>query len=110
MTDLDNGFFTAAQSGDVVEGDKLEVELENGDYVLLLRVSGTVFAVCADCPHQDTPLSEGMLDGLILTCPVHFWQWNIDTGDMLGPTELPLARYQVKEINGEIFVRTAAEL
>lgn len=109
MTDLaEVNWIAVCARDEVTDGDKLEVELPNGEFVLLLGVSGSVVAVCADCPHQDTPLAEGTLEGPVLTCPVHFWQWNVKTGEMMGPAELPLRRYDVREVEGQIFVRTAA--
>lgn len=106
MTDLaDQDWVPACARNDIADGDKLEVELPNGDFALLLGVNGKVLAVCGDCPHQDTPLAEGILDGPVLTCPVHFWQWNVETGELLGPAELPLSRYELREEDGQLFIR-----
>ncbi len=108
MTDsAEPNWVRACARDEIGDGDKLEVELPDGDFVLLLGVSGAVIAVCADCPHQDTPLAEGTLDGPVLTCPVHLWQWNVETGEMMGPAELPLRRYELREAEGQVYVRMA---
>jgi toluene monooxygenase system ferredoxin subunit len=90
---------------DLDEGDKREVTLPGGKIVLLIRAQGKLHAVCADCPHQDTPLAEGSLDGTVLTCPLHFWQWDIKTGEEIGLAELPLEIFELRQEQGEWFIR-----
>lgn len=75
---------------DMEEGERREVTLPTGKIILLIKAEGKIHAVCADCPHQDTPLAEGSVEGAILTCPLHFWQWDIRTGEEVGLAELPL--------------------
>lgn len=82
---------------DLDVGDKMEIVLKSGHAVLVLRSTDGVFACCADCPHQDTPLVEGTLDGTTLTCPVHFWQWDLRTGASIGIAELPLPTYELRQ-------------
>jgi nitrite reductase/ring-hydroxylating ferredoxin subunit len=50
------------------------VELPGGACVLLLGAAAGMVACAADCPHQDSPLCDGALDGDTLTCPIQFWQ------------------------------------
>ncbi|MEM8550747.1 MAG: Rieske 2Fe-2S domain-containing protein [Pseudomonadota bacterium] len=105
MTSLAEGWERVCARDEVTDGEMLEVELSDGSFVLLLGVDGDVIAVCADCPHQDTPLSEGSLDGRILTCPTHFWQWDVTTGEPHALAEMPLPRFEVAEHDGTIVVR-----
>lgn len=105
MTSLVEGWERACARSEIVDGEMLEVELSDGSFVLLLGVEGHVIAVCADCPHQDTPLVEGTLDGKILTCPTHFWQWDVTTGAAHALAEMPLPRFEVAERDGEVIVR-----
>jgi nitrite reductase/ring-hydroxylating ferredoxin subunit len=38
------------------------------------------------CPHQGGPLAEGLVEGTMVTCPWHGWQFDIPTGKTpLGP-------------------------
>jgi toluene monooxygenase system ferredoxin subunit len=41
----------------------------------------------------------------VLTCPLHFWQWDLVDGAPLGIAELPLPVFEVREEDGEILVR-----
>ena len=55
--------------------------LEYGDQrVALFNVAGTVHAVDDTCPHRQGPLSEGYLDGFLITCPWHGWQFDVRDG------------------------------
>jgi len=90
---------------DIEVGDKKEITLPSGKIVLVIRTGSGLHACCADCPHQDTSLVEGVLDGDVLTCPLHFWQWDIRTGDKVGIAELPLEIFELRQEGGEWFIR-----
>ena len=89
-------------------GDRREITLESGKLVLVMRTEAGFHASCADCPHQDTPLAEGMLDGTVLTCPVHFWQWDVTTGEPIGVAELPLEIVELRQEGGRWLIRSRA--
>jgi len=44
---------------------------------------GMVHATQADCPHRNGPLSDGLLGGSQLVCPLHAWKWDLNTGKPL---------------------------
>ena len=44
---------------------------------------GEVFATQAECPHRDGPLSDGLLGGTFLVCPLHGWKFDLRTGKAL---------------------------
>lgn len=43
-----------------------------------------VFAVTDRCPHKGGPLSEGIVHGQSVTCPLHNWVFDLDTGEARG--------------------------
>ncbi|MCZ7555306.1 MAG: Rieske 2Fe-2S domain-containing protein [Bacteroidia bacterium] len=53
-----------------------------GEYNLaLFLLEGRVYAIENLCPHQHIPvLSEGSLEGTVLTCPMHGWRYDITSG------------------------------
>jgi toluene monooxygenase system ferredoxin subunit len=108
MTDLAEAPWTdICASIDLAPGEMREFTLPDGSPILLLRTDGQVFACVADCPHQDTPLIDGVLDRAVLTCPTHLWQWDLETGDALGIAELPLPMHAVREADGRVYVGPA---
>ena len=56
------------------------------------------------CPHMEEPLEEsGFIEGKVLTCSKHLWQWDLGTKEMAGSeTEKPMHFYDVKEEGGDI--------
>src|SRR2546422_10946917 len=53
----------------------------NGQEILLAKEGDRYFAVSERCTHRGGPLSEGKIAGLSVTCPLHFGEFNIQTGE-----------------------------
>jgi len=71
--------------------------LEYGEYrIALFNVAGTIFAIDDRCPHRQGPLSEGYLDGFLITCPWHGWQYDVRDGHCDTFAEKSVARYPVR--------------
>lgn len=51
-----------------------------GRVIALYNVKGTLYALDGVCPHAGGPLGKGQLDGCIVTCPWHGWQFDVSTG------------------------------
>ena len=95
---------------DDVDEDELEEFEVGGIMVLVANAGGEFFAYPPQCPHQETPLSLGMIDGDTLTCIKHLWQWNLRTGEMRDNAESPLLTYDVKVEDGSVLVNLENEL
>ena len=46
-----------------------------------------VFALVDRCPHKGGPLSEGIVQGCAVACPLHGWVIDLDSGEAEGPDE-----------------------
>jgi toluene monooxygenase system ferredoxin subunit len=88
---------------DIWEGEMGAVHLGTVD-VLLCNVDGEVFAYEDRCPHLANPLSEGVLDGALLTCAAHEWAFDVRTGSGVNPASACLRRYPVRLDGEQIFV------
>jgi len=64
------------------------------------------FAACADrCPHAGGTLSEGELEGPVVTCPRHGSQFDVTTGQRLrGPADTDIATYPTVEDGGQLYL------
>jgi nitrite reductase (NADH) small subunit len=63
-----------------------------------------VFALADKCPHRGGPLSQGIVHGGHVTCPLHDWQVELSTGQALAPDEGGTPCYAVKIEDGAVFV------
>ncbi len=59
-----------------------------GKELLLAKVHGQVYATDLHCPHLQGDLSQGTLNGTIITCPMHNSQFDIRDGHVLRWTNL----------------------
>ena len=76
--------------------------------VSVARVNGRLYAfddLCT-CAPRACPLSGGLLEGKSIMCQCHGSHFDIETGAVIdGPATLPLATYEVREVEGGIQVR-----
>jgi len=91
-------FVRVASTSDLEPGSAKTVEV-NGKAIALYNVGGKIFATDNTCLHQGGPLGEGILEGEIVTCPWHMWEYNVRTGENLGDSSLKVATYPV-EVDG----------
>jgi toluene monooxygenase system ferredoxin subunit len=98
----------ACSLDDLWEGEMREVAVAGRRVLVVHAEGGHLYAFSALCPHQAFPLVNGMLEGGVLTCSAHLWQFDATTGMGINPTGCNLRRYAVSEQNGEVFVDLAA--
>ncbi len=77
-------FTTVAKTSDIQPGTSKLVEAA-GKRVALFNVDGKIYAIDDTCTHRGGPLSEGELEGDIVTCPWHGARFDVKTGQCEGP-------------------------
>lgn len=78
-------YIKAAEEAEIAPGGMKAVSLR-GREVVLCEYSGRYYAVERACGHAGARLERGALTGWILTCPLHFAQFDIRSGEALsGP-------------------------
>lgn len=63
-----------------------------------------VFALDDRCPHKGGPLSEGIVHGAQVTCPLHNWAFDMATGQAQGADEGHVGTYAVRIEAGRILL------
>jgi nitrite reductase/ring-hydroxylating ferredoxin subunit len=91
-------------TADVADGDVLKVE--HGDNAFAVyNVDGDFFVTDDACTHGPGSLSEGYLDGDVIECNFHGGQFNVRTGEVVGPPcMVPVRTYKVRVENDSIFI------
>ncbi len=73
--------------------------------IALFRTSDDqVFAIKNACPHKGGPLSEGIVHGTSVTCPLHNWKIQLANGEAIGPDQGCTNVFPVKIENGQVFL------
>jgi nitrite reductase (NADH) small subunit len=65
-----------------------------------------VFAVNDRCPHKGGPLSDGIVHGANVTCPLHNWVFSLETGEAQGADVGRVDTYPVRVEAGRILVQS----
>lgn len=104
-TEGTDGFVDLIEEGDLWDGEMEAFDVD-GEEVLLVKVDGQVRAYDGICPHQGMSLVEGQLDGRVLTCFAHEWEFDVLTGQGVNPKNERLTSYDVRVTeNGMVQVR-----
>lgn len=89
-------FKSVLKTSDVAPGEMKLVDLD-GTEVVVANVDGAFCAFGNLCPHEDGPLVEGELDGDIVTCPWHFTEFNVRSGEVVeGVTDESIPVFEVR--------------
>jgi nitrite reductase [NAD(P)H] small subunit len=63
------------------------VETRQGPIAVFRTVDDRFFALDDRCPHKGGPLSQGIVHGHAVTCPLHNWVIDLASGEARGPDE-----------------------
>lgn len=81
-----------------------KVVVVHGFPVALFNVDGTFHAVSNVCLHRGGPIGEGTLDGPIVTCPLHGWEYDVRTGKNVANPMARLRTFTVRVEDDEVLV------
>lgn len=80
--------------------------VKNGesDIAVFRNSNDEVFAVNDSCPHKQGKLSQGIVHGKSVTCPLHNWKIDLTNGEALGPDKGCTGHYATKIESGKISI------
>jgi nitrite reductase/ring-hydroxylating ferredoxin subunit len=84
-------------------GAVTEVEAGESTYAVC-NVDGKLHCLDGICPHAGGPLGQGTLNGNILVCPWHGWEFDCNTGVNDFDADLRLATFPVLIHEDEIMI------
>jgi nitrite reductase (NADH) small subunit len=77
----------------------------SGGCVAVFRTSeDAVFAIDDRCPHKGGPLSQGIVHGTLVTCPLHNWVISLETGLAQGADQGEVATYPIRIEAGRLLL------
>ncbi len=74
------------------------------DIALFRPASDRVFALADRCPHKGGPLSQGIVSGDTVTCPLHGWNIALDGGQACAPDVGCARTYPVQLRDGQVWL------
>lgn len=84
------------------------VERPEGNIAVFRTIDDEVFALADKCPHKGGPLSQGIVHGKKVACPLHDWRIHLDSGEAVAPDEGCAASYPVRLEGDTIFLSLQA--
>lgn len=75
-----------------------------GDIAIFRAADDQVFALDDRCPHTGGPLSQGLIYGKRVACPLHNWQIELESGEAVAPDQGCAHRHPVRVENGRVLL------
>ena len=109
---MDLEYIRVAGKSDIAIGTMKKFTL-NGKEILIANVAGNYYAIGNECTHYGGDLSQGTLEGNIVTCPNHKSKFDVTTGKVISPPIEALGhpdiedepQYSIKVENKNIMVK-----
>ena len=90
---------------DALEKGKIIEVIIGGTAIAVARLEQGWFAIQNTCPHAEGPLGEGSIDGTLVTCPYHGWQFDITDGSCRTNPYTTIKTYPVQVVGDAVCVR-----
>lgn len=81
------------------------VASRHGDIAIFRTADDEVFAIHDKCPHKGGPLSQGIVHGREVTCPLHGWKLKLDSGEAIAPDVGCSRPFAVRLVDGVVELR-----
>lgn len=88
-------FVSVAKLSELRDGECRVVVAANQE-IALFNVAGRVCAVTNVCPHRGGPIGDGVLDGRVVACPWHGWEFDVTTGKMPVNANIGIQTFPVR--------------
>jgi nitrite reductase (NADH) small subunit len=84
------------------------VKTAQGCVAVFRTADDQAFALEDRCPHRGGPLSQGIVHGAGVTCPLHNWVIDLESGQAQGADSGAVRRYPLRVENGRLWLNGAA--
>jgi len=104
----ENSWIQIGHLNDIPRMGARVVETDTGNIAIFRTADDEVFALADKCPHRGGPLSQGIIHGKRVACPLHDWKIHLDTGLAVSPDEGCAASYPIRLENEIIYLLPVA--
>ncbi len=85
------------------------IETPEGKVAVFRTGDDCVFAIDDRCPHKGGPLSQGIVHGASVTCPLHNWVISLESGKAQGADQGCVRTIPVKVEDGQLYIGLAQQ-
>lgn len=96
------------QLSDIPQRGARCIKTPHGKVAVFRTGDDRVFAIEDHCPHMGGPLSQGIVHGASVTCPLHNWVISLETGKAQGADEGAVRTIPLKTEGGTIYIASSA--
>ena len=86
-------------------GSRVVESADEGRIAVFRTSTDQVFALRDRCPHKAGLLSQGIVHGTTVTCPLHGWKIRLEDGQVVAPDVGCAKPYPVKVEGGDVFLQ-----
>lgn len=95
--------------GQINPGTARTLPVLGGEEIAVFRTQANEFyALVNKCPHKQGPLSQGIVHGNVVACPLHNWNISLKTGEALGEDKGCVPTIPLKVDAGRIYLLRSA--
>ncbi len=93
---MELGYVRAADKSEILIGKMKKISMQ-GKEVLIANVNRSFYAIGNVCTHERGDLSQGTLEGNVVTCPKHKSKFDVTTGKVVSPPKMMLFHPKTKD-------------
>jgi len=97
-------WITVARLDDIPPLGSRVVVTDAGEVAIFRTGDDQVFALRDRCPHKGGPLSQGIVYGHTVACPLHNWSIDLESGQAVAPDVGCARRYQTRVEDGVVAI------
>lgn len=101
----DNNWTEVVALDDIPALGSRVIKTDSINIALFKNSNNEVFAIKDECPHKQGPLSQGIVHGSSVTCPLHNWKIDLASGEAMGADEGCVNTFNTKIENGMVFIQ-----
>jgi nitrite reductase (NADH) small subunit len=101
----DEGWIRVGALDDIPALGARVVSSAHGNIAVFRNAENEVFALLDKCPHKGGPLSQGIVFGRHVACPLHNWSIGLDDGQAVAPDVGCAQRFVTKVENGAVLLK-----
>ncbi|HZU64160.1 MAG TPA: nitrite reductase small subunit NirD [Novosphingobium sp.] len=95
--------------GQISPGNARTLPVQGGEEIAIFHtLNNEFYALVNKCPHKHGPLSQGIVHGTVVTCPLHSWNISLKTGEAQGEDKGCVPTIPLKVDAGRLYLQRAA--